>query len=139
MYLTSVSIEGGTLGYGKDKIYRSDFVDRVEIENVVYGDMGGIPLPRPNLTAKQREVLASIEESWTGVTRNHLQECVNKDFRGHPTTRPPGCILTAVGEAKARNVYQAVVKEGLVNHLFMDYECAQALDALLKQPPQNGE
>jgi hypothetical protein len=138
-FLTSVSIEGGTLGYGGKRIYRADFIDPADIEAVVYGDMGGIPLPRPRprLSDDQLKILKNIEESWMGVTRQHIEKCVERGFdrTRHATARPPGCILIAVGAQKARTTYQAVVREGLVNHLFIDYECAQALSALLEHDP----
>jgi DNA-binding transcriptional regulator LsrR (DeoR family) len=129
-YFTCIAAEGSTLGYGKHKIYRAHFVD-AEIENVVFGDMGGIPLPRPNLTESQRKVLKSIEDSWTGLQREQLIRCVSRGFEGHPNSRPPGCILTAIGAHRARTVYQAVVVEGLVNHLFIDSDCGKALETLL--------
>lgn len=132
-FFTSISMENSTLGYGKSKLYREEFVDS-EIDSVVYGDMGGIPLPRPNLTESQRRVLQSIEDCWTGLPRKQLMDCVSRGFVGRPGSRPPGCILTAIGERKARTVYQAVVVEGLVNHLFIDHECAEALEELLASP-----
>jgi DNA-binding transcriptional regulator LsrR (DeoR family) len=87
-----------------------------------------IPLPRPQLDEKQQAILKRVRESWTGITREQLEQCVARGYSGHPTSRPPGCILLAVGEQKARTVYQAVVKEHLANHLFIDYECAEELD-----------
>ena len=129
-YFTSIAVEGGTLGYGKHKIYRAHFVN-AGIETVVFGDMGGIPLPKLNLTESQRNVLKSIEDSWTGLQRQQLLECVKRGYEGHPSSRPPGCILTAIGKLRAQTVYQAVVVEGLVNHLFLDYECGKALEGLL--------
>ena len=131
-FLTSVSIEGGTLGYGSNKLYPADVIDPAELEKAVYGDRGGIPLPLPNLDVKQRDMLQRLGESWTGVTDGHLKRCKAKAATGgHPASRVPGCILVAVGAGKARNVYQAVVEEQLVNHLFIDYACAEALDRLL--------
>ena len=102
----------------------------------MYGDIGGIPLPRANLTPEQVQALRDYESNWTGITRGHVQACVAKGFTGrHPMARTPGCVLVAVGERKALAVYQAVVVEGLVNHLFIDDACARALDALLTQSP----
>lgn len=98
-----------------------------EIERI-----GGIPLPRPDLPQDRLTILKNIEDCWTGVTRKHLEACVAKGFAGHPTSRVPGCILVAVGEQKARTVYQALVCEGLVNHAFIDYACAHGVSVLLR-------
>lgn len=134
-FVTGVSTEGRTLGYGAYQIVKPEFLDPKLIASLMFGDIGGIPLPRPNLAPEQVQALRDYESNWTGITQRHVQACVAKGFTGrHPVARTPGCVLIAVGERKARAVYQAVVVEGLVNHLFIDDACAKALDALLAQP-----
>lgn len=130
-FLTSVSIEGGSAGYGPGKLYPADIITPEELDNVAFGDLGGIPLPRPQLDESQQGILKRVRESWTGITREQLEQCVARGYSGHPTSRPPGCILLASGALKARTVYQAVIRERLVNHLFIDYDCAAELDRFL--------
>ena len=131
-FLTSVSIENGTLGYGAGKIYRPEYLDPDEISKAVFGDFGGIPLPRDNLSDDQKKTLEKLKTSWTGVTRECIEDCMKKAKFGHRSARPPGTVLIAVGKQKARGVFQAVVRESIVNHLFLDYECAQEFSHLLK-------
>jgi hypothetical protein len=99
---------------------------------MVVGDIGGVCLPKSNLTQNQADQFAAMERRWTGVTRKHLEKCAKR--AANATTggkaAPPGVIVVAIGRNKAGCIFEAI-KAGLVNHLIVDQDVEAELSKLV--------
>jgi DNA-binding transcriptional regulator LsrR (DeoR family) len=88
-----------------------------EVNDLTYGNIGGVLLPRENLNPRQRAVLDDIARRWTGIKLPHFQQIAR---------RTPGVILLALMHNKA-DVVLKCVQLGLVTELLIDEDLALAL------------
>jgi DNA-binding transcriptional regulator LsrR (DeoR family) len=96
-----------------------------KLNSLTHGNIGGVLLEREDLEANDRALFADIARRWTGITRQHYEQCVQ---------RKPGVILLALGHNKA-DVVLRCVELGLVTELIIDEDLAMALWG--KVDPQN--
>jgi DNA-binding transcriptional regulator LsrR (DeoR family) len=125
MLLTSVGPLERPLGYGGNALLRAADVDVEELRRMIAGDVAGVLLPRPALNPKARDTLADIRRRWRGIQDVHLRRCAERGRKGRP-----GIVIVALGANKAATVRE-VVQRGLVNHLLIDDDLAEALQRLL--------
>ena len=96
-----------------------------ELKECVVGDLGGIIIPKPDLTADQARHIDELNQRWTGIKQRHIVQCAE----AADDTRP-GVILLALGRRR-RSVAMRCIELGLVNELIVDQSLAQALEAAL--------
>ena len=130
--LTSVSSpERGPLGFINDEIIRRGRVDRRSLEGIVLGDIGGVLIPRPGLSAEAKAEYTRIQQHWTGLKVETLKRCRDAACSGHGA----GVIVVAVGASKARFVLDGVIKQGLANHIIIDEELKKKLEDIVANQP----
>lgn len=114
-----------------DEKYRGIFLqERVQIGDVtekdlkdsVIGDMGGVIIPRRDLTREQERRINVMNDRWTGIKQTHIEHCA-----GTATAARPGVIVLALGVRRCKVVMRCV-ELGLVNELIVDQETAKALE-----------
>ena len=110
------------LGYLHDELIRTSGVSEMDLRNLVLGDISGILIRKPELRESAKKKVMDINNRWTGIKRLHLEQCAKRGSKDGP----PGVIVVAIGRNKAEFVYQAI-KEGLINHLLIDQDLANAL------------
>ncbi len=135
LMLTSLGPTHRALGYSKfGMLYKRAGLTQQEIQKLVVGDVGGVLLPRPNLTAPQKRRLAKINRHWHGLKLSHLEAIsAAADEKGHP-----GIVVAAFGAGKA-DVVTEVVRRGLVQELWIDRALAEALLEILGPPGDDDE
>ena len=101
----------------------------------LHGDVGGIPVLKPDLSKSENEktltLVRRVEQCWLGVKKTHLQVCA-KAAREH--TNRLGVVLIACGKERSRIVYE-VIRAALCNRLIIDDECAQGVLELEAKDP----
>lgn len=120
--LTSVGPAERPLGYGGKELLKSAGLTIEEARHLILGDISGILIKRPDLSAEDRNRVDKINERWTGIKERHLRRCAEEATRNGRA----GVVLVAIGSNKAPFVYEAV-KLGLANHLVVDQHLASAL------------
>ena len=97
-------------------------------QQLFVGDIGGVLLPREDLTDAQSRAAQAIADRWTGLQRAHLERCA---LRAARTDGPPGVTVISTGADRAP-VLATLVREGLVNHLIIDTALERALEQELE-------
>jgi DNA-binding transcriptional regulator LsrR (DeoR family) len=122
--LTSTSTHERPLGFDDDNLIRAAGVPREKLNDLVIGDLCGAMISRPNLDVEAKAEVKSILRRWTGVTISQLRDCAARARDG-----APGILVLAIGARKAPVVY-AALRNGLIQHLFMDQDLADRLEEI---------
>jgi DNA-binding transcriptional regulator LsrR (DeoR family) len=88
-----------------------------ELNEITYGNIGGVLLEREDLSEKDRDRIAEINRRWTGITLRHYEQCARRD---------PGVILLALSHNKVEVVLKCV-ELGLVTELLIDEDLGMSL------------
>ena len=132
MILTSVGPAERPLGHGKGRLFETGNLKIDELRQMVIGDMGGVCFPRESVTKRQRAKLDAVAARWTGLTVDHLNRCSRRCANEpDPFSGPPGVVVVCVGRERAPFLIEAV-KLGLINHLIIDGELQDELEAVSK-------
>ena len=106
----------------QERLAQEEDVKAPALARLIYGDIGGWLIERPDLRAKEHRLVKSLNEGWMGVREKHFKRvAANASPNGFP-----GIILVAAGPAKAE-MLKEVVRQGLVNELLIDSTLAAAL------------
>ena len=124
--LTSVGPSENPVGGALKELSKAGGVMPETIRTLVVGDIGGILIPKPTVSIKERRKIEGLNQMWTGMRLDHLQNVVRCS-----TSNDNGCgsIVVALGAERALVIHE-IVRLGLVNELIIDDDLAQALEAL---------
>lgn len=84
------------------------------------GNIGGLFLPKPELTARAAQKLKEVNDRWTGIRLEHLMACASK-----ASLERVGVVMIAAGDKT--EILLECLRMGLVNHLIIDQVQAAAL------------
>ncbi len=99
-----------------------DSFDKPEMNRLIFGDIGGILLPRGKLPAADLRQVDELNAGWMGLELSHHQTVARKAAPG----KAPGVIVVAYGRWKEEMVKECI-RRGLVNQLIVDPSLAEAL------------
>ena len=102
-----------------------------ELQKLVLGDISGVFIPRPDLSASQRVKLKNLSKRWTGIKLEHLKNCSLSSFSSDPLKGKPGIVVVAIAKNKARFIYEGA-KLNLINRLVIDDDLEEELERLVK-------
>ena len=97
-------------------------ISHTELARLVQGDIAGVLIPQPGLEPKDLTRVERLNRGWTGLRLDDIQRCArdaNREQKG-------GVIVVAQGAMK-RDFVRELLRRGLVNHLVVDGELADAL------------
>ena len=94
-----------------------------ELGKWTIGDVAGVFLPRRDLLREHAERIESINARWTGVSLKQIRQCADR-ARKRPDCL--GVVLPVIGHSKAEITIEAI-RLGLVNHLIVDHDLADAI------------
>jgi hypothetical protein len=123
MILTAAGDSKHPVGFGKTPLLQLDAREAQELTDQIYGDIGGVLIPKTNPNSKKitsgKSLVGELTHLWTGLKMEHLQLCARQAFAEHGDHgRRPGVTLLGYREGLADLVCQAV-QRGLVNHLII--------------------
>lgn len=126
--LTSVGPAKRPLGFIHEELLkagsrRGKALTSEALEELVAGDIGGVLLPRPGLSAKGRQEVAALNAMWTGATLAHYERIARAAAR---MSRPGIVVLSIGGDGRAEIIAEAV-RHGLIGVLVIDRSLAEAL------------
>ena len=117
-------IGGKALGYHNDLLIKSSGLSRREINSLTIGDLGGVLLPKPNLSGPNTAKLQGLIRRWTGLKIEDVQKIATKQV---------GVIVIAPGEAKLEALCSAF-KNNLITHAYITSDLETALNKHLTRP-----
>ena len=126
LLLTSMGSSERPLNMYDDELVVTGGIDRVELSELILCDLGGVLIPKPGLGPAQSQRVRDISGLWTGLTREHLEECARK---GREEGRP-GVVVLAISKRKAEGLLECI-RQGLVNSVVIDHDLAGELGRLL--------
>jgi DNA-binding transcriptional regulator LsrR (DeoR family) len=89
----------------------------------ILGDFAGWVLPRPGLKAPASELVAELNQGWTGISLEQLKHVAAKT----KSKSAPGVIAVAFGTEDKSGILRETIKRGLINHLIVDEKLAGQL------------
>jgi hypothetical protein len=99
----------------EERLQQEDDLTKEDLDRVIWGDVGGWLIEKPNLKPDQGNLVDELNRGWTGAT---LQDLIRVARAAQPGKRP-GVIVVARGEDKAGLILE-VIRRGLVNTLLLD-------------------
>jgi DNA-binding transcriptional regulator LsrR (DeoR family) len=134
--LTSVGPSRRPMGFMYEELLRagstpSKKLTAAALTALVAGDIGGVLLPRRDLTAAERREVHRLNAMSTGVTLTHLERIA----RDADSTRRPGVIVVSLGGADRAEIIAEAVRWGLINELIVDQQLVEALTRVLSNQP----
>lgn len=88
-----------------------------ELNEVSYGNISGVFLPKPTITPASKRTLEQINERGTGIKLHHLQACAVKR---------PGVGVLAIGKGKGL-ITRECLRRHLVSRLYLDHDLKDEL------------
>jgi len=125
MILTSVGSHDHPLGFGRGVLFDRMTVSYEELKSLIVAEVGGVCIPRSNLSRAKLDQLETVQTSWTGLRLEHLETCARRGT--DPSKGPPGVVVVS-GGAKRASVVCELIKRGLINHLIIDDMLAEELE-----------
>jgi DNA-binding transcriptional regulator LsrR (DeoR family) len=119
----------------------AEHADDVTVETLrplIYGDHGGILLPRDHVRdgSTERRLVDDLNRGWVGLRLEHLVRIADKAQVGGP----PGIVVATAGHSKSKallaaraTMVQEIIKHGLVNHLIISADLADVLRDVVTQ------
>jgi hypothetical protein len=129
--VTSVSLADGPPRMAEQDLLEIGGVPQAEYHKLVFGDLGGVLLPRLEVKTKaQHEHFEQIAELLTGIRFQHYQAVARRAAETEDEA-VPGVIVLATGAKKAPVVWRAI-QLGIVNRLICDAELVEMLASVCK-------
>ena len=123
--LTSVgAVQAGRRGIFVAERVRLGELTEEELNEMVVGDLGGLIIPKRDLSPAQARRIGAMNERWTGMKQPDLERCAEQAAR----SKRPGVVVLAPDRLR-RDVVRRCVELGLINQLIISRELADALEA----------
>lgn len=127
MVITSAGSATRPLGGAMDEILSVAEISAAELTRLIIGDIGGVLIPRPGLSSEDDDLVEEINAMWTGITKQHMSRLA---LRAGMRSGASGVVLVAIGRQRAE-VVAGLIELEMVNELIIDWDLAEALEALL--------
>lgn len=126
MLISSVgSTDSPVLG-SFDELIAAAGIPAEQITMLVAGDLGGILIPRANLSSDEARLVNDLNDMWTGLHLAHVRDIAARGFE-HTAA---GVVVVAVGAGRA-GVILELIRGTLVNEVIIDHAGANELRTLI--------
>ncbi len=125
--ITCVGSAQKPLGLSNEELRQAGDIKQ-DLEELIYGDIGGVLIQRSNLNSKNLKEVNELNNMWTGI---HLDKIKRIAEIASVSKKTPGNIVLAIGENKTNIIY-GLLKQGLINELYIDKDLKVALEKVLE-------
>jgi DNA-binding transcriptional regulator LsrR (DeoR family) len=112
-----------------ERLKQETHVTAADLNEWIFGDIGGLLLRRPKITARGRKIVDAMNKGWLGSCFSDYRSAAERATE----SKRPGNIVVAIGADKSEMIC-AAIQCGLVNTLIINHELAAGLESL----PNNG-
>lgn len=130
MLVTSCGRADRAMAFWNDELGRLE-VGFAEFSRLTECEIGGVLVPRSDLSARDQEQVEEMQRRWTGITLDHYRQCARSAGLAAGSASGAGVVLLALDESKAAYALSCV-DQGLVNQLIIDRDLAEPLASLLE-------
>ena len=102
-------------------------LDRDQLSELIVGDLGGILIPKPDLSEMDKLRVEGLNKMWTGIQMQHVRDLAR---RAANNSNINGVVIVALQAERGETVLE-LIRLGLVNELIIDQAVADRLTALL--------
>jgi DNA-binding transcriptional regulator LsrR (DeoR family) len=127
--MTSVGFSETLVLGGLDDLLRAGRIDPQDLRALVVGDLGGLLIPRPDLTDAQNALIDELNMMWTGIS---LDQVAGIAARARASSDMSGVIVLALRAERSKTLLE-LVRLGLVNQLVIDHDAAAGLEQCLAE------
>lgn len=124
--ITSVGSSERPLGGAFGEVLTAGDISADELKSIIDGDIGGILVDRPGISADQQSKLNELNAMWTGITMANL----NHIARRARQTGGVGVVAVAIGRERA-GVIKELIRKEVLNELIIDWDLANSLERLM--------
>jgi len=116
-----------------ERLLQEEDVRKVDLARLIFGDVGGVLLERPELLPADHKIVEGLNAGWTGMQERDLQR-----IAAAASDKRAGIILVASSAAKAE-VLLAAIQRGLVNRIIVDMSLKERLAELARAAASEAE
>ena len=129
--ITSVGPSKYPMGFIHDEVLSAGSLPRkkltsARLSSLVVGDIGGVLIPRRDLSRADRAEVEALNAMWTGIHLKHLQRIARNARRNNR----PGVIVVSLDRPE---IVAEVIRQGLVNELIIDRPSTLKVAQLLEE------
>lgn len=110
-----------------DELVAAGGIPADRITRLVAGDLGGILIPRTNLSPDESGLVNELNTMWTGLNIEHVSDIAVRGFKDPAIS---GVVVVALGAGRA-GVILELIRGNLVNEVIIDHAGANELQALI--------
>ncbi len=100
-----------------------------ELRRLVVGDLGGILIPRDDLSSASEKLIEELNEIWTGIKTEHVRAMADRAIKD---TAMSGVVVVAIQAERGDTAFE-LIRRGLVNELILDQAAANQLHKRLAE------
>ncbi len=100
-----------------------------ELRRLVVGDLGGILIPRENLSTASENLIEDLNDIWTGIKTEHVRAIANRALENSSLS---GVVVVAIQAERGDTAFELIC-QGLVNELILDHAAAKQLHKRLSE------
>lgn len=126
--ITSVGRAENPLGHRNTELTAAGNIKPALLKTLIYGDIGGVLIPKENLNSGSSRKVKELNDMWTGIRLENL----NRIAVVAQSQNTPGNIVLATGASKAPIIHE-LVHQGIINELIIDEDLKNALEAVLEK------
>lgn len=94
-----------------------------QLRQLIVGDLGGILIPRNDLSKASEKLIEDLNKIWTGIKTEHVIEMVH---RAKENPLMSGVVVVAIQAERGDTAFE-LVSRGMVNELILDQAAAKQL------------
>ena len=125
--ITSVGSADRPLGGAMEEVLSAADITAAELKALIAGDVGGILIPKPDLSADAVLQVNELNAMWTGITKDHLSRIAIRSAG----VGGAGIIVAAIGRERA-GIVSEMIRLEMINELIIDWDLANALEKIVE-------
>lgn len=123
MLISSVGSANSPVLGSFDELVSAGGLKASDLRQLVVGDLGGILIPKTDLSKAKQQLIDDLNELWTGMKTAHVHAIAERAFADK---RLSGVVVVAIQKERGDTAFELICR-GLVNELILDQSAAAQL------------
>jgi len=123
MLISSVGSANSPVLGSFDELVSAGGLKAGDLRQLVIGDLGGILIPKTDLSKAKQHLIDDLNELWTGMKTEHVRAIAERAFADKNLS---GVVVVAMQTERGDTAFELICR-GLVNELILDQSAATQL------------